>query len=411
MRGFVGFLIAAVTVSGVAGCVGSGGAAGEFAGVPAKQVLAKLDLQYYWNLRADLRFGERIERLYRLDENLYCLTNRNRLLAFEAMTGRSKWSRQVAPVGKEVFDLVHADQVALHVGVPGVRTLLGFREAPITERFDAVLVSTVYYVLVIDRANGNLVRNRAAGDFGEEAIGSSGCADQRRFYAATPSGRCFAFDMDSGLSVWTFGGYSPVTAPLRYFNGTVYMANHKGQLITARAGHTRKLLWSRTLGGAVTAPFHAGRKGVFVPCHDGRLYAFGSLGGNELWEDPFICDGRMVHCPQVSGRSVFLYSEGDTFYAVSLTSGKKRWDRKDARRVLAVIGRNAYVLDRHRKMLVMDEVSGKVKWELEMTGFDLLVSNTEAPAIFAAKRNGSLYCIRPKSAGMLTVGQLKTSKD
>ena len=72
------------------------------------EVLSKVSLQYYWDL--DLRLGadQTVTHLLQMDENVYCLTNKNRLIAIDAARGLPKWQRSVADPSATLFLPTHA---------------------------------------------------------------------------------------------------------------------------------------------------------------------------------------------------------------------------------------------------------------------------------------------------------------
>jgi len=409
MRGVAKLLVVMTILSALIGCESrAADPAPTFRDVQSREVLAKVGWQYYWSMPRPgfLKFGERLERLYMLGENLCYLTSLNRLVAYEANTGRVRWSVEVAAAGEAVFDPIFVNNMLLHETVPGLKTIVNPDTAPYGKAFDAVVVHTVYCVIVIDSRTGKIVRDENVGRFQDLTPAASGCADTRRFYGATAQGTCFAYELDAGTRIWIFGGYAGVRAPVREYAGQVFMANEAGELMAAMAEKERTLMWMQTLREPVIAPFHVSKRGLFVPGERGGIYAFEPIGGRAMWEQPFVCQGRLADPIQVSSRTVFQYAQGDTFYAIGLTDGKERWTLKDGRTVLGVLGDDVYVLDARRVLHVVDEITGKENWALPLTGMEVFLPNTSAEGIWAATRDGRVYCLRPMSAGRLTIDKL-----
>jgi len=136
------------------------------------------------------------------------------------------------------------------------------------------------------------------------------------------------------------------------------------------------------------------------------VYAFEPYSGRKLWE-PFITEGQCKEPIQVSDSTIFQYATNDRLYAINITNGKKRWDMFDGRKVLAVMDGEAFVLDKSNKMLIVDEITGKTKTVVPMTGFDLFLANATAQAIYTATRDGRLFCIRKLKAGHLNPEMLR----
>ena len=364
-------------------------------------VLAKADLQYYWTIQVARDEGERVVKLYRLDENLYCMTDQNRMIAVDAQRGLPKWSVEIGPLDETVFGPSHCDTVQLPTKVAGIEEMLHPDRSPPTEPFDAVFVNTVHYVLVIDRGTGRIVRKIHFG----LASNSGGCSDGEMYYVGGIDGRFHGFSMRESVHVWSLAAEDMISSPLARVKANLYVASRDGYFYCARAARIRRQNWKQKMTGPVTTAFHVDARGCFVPCEDGRLYAFDALSGQNLW-DPFICEGPLRRPVQVSKNSIFQYATGDKFYAINLVNGQPRWSHPRARQVLAVMEGNVYLLDSRRALLVVDEMLGQVKTSLPMTGFGVFLPNATAPAIYTATMDGRLYCIRHKSAGYLSIEML-----
>ena len=155
MRNVVtGAMVAAVLVM-TAGCAEK--AAPTVEPPVDKAVLAKVGLQYYWDARVELDPGESVKKLWRLDENLYCLTTRHRLVALDARRGIYKWSVTVCEPYKPVFPPTHADNVAIPDRPAGIKGMMDPSSVEV-EPFDAVMVNTVDSMVVIDRSTGDVKR-------------------------------------------------------------------------------------------------------------------------------------------------------------------------------------------------------------------------------------------------------------
>ncbi|MCY2930024.1 MAG: PQQ-binding-like beta-propeller repeat protein [Planctomycetota bacterium] len=411
MRGVAQWLVVTMVAAVLAGCAAQAGGPpqSEFGGLQSKDALAKVGWQYYWNVLPPpglLQSGETLDRILMVGDALVCVTDQNRLIAYEASTGRFRWYYNVRSPDRKVYDPIFVKDVSIHEAVPGLAAIIDPEKAPMAKPFDAVVVHTAHYVIVLNAMTGKVVRDDSVGRFQDVSPGAGGCADSKRFYGVTPKGLCFAYDLDSGIRTWTFGGYSGVSAPLREFAGQVFLANQDGEIMAAQAGKSLKMNWMQSISEPIVAPLAVSKRGLFVAGEQGNLQGFESIGGARTWKEPFRCQGRLVDAPQVSGRTVFQYAQGDTFYAVNLSDGKKRWTMKNGRTVLAIVGEEACILDARRVLRVVNEETGKEKYALPMTGLDLFLPTTASDGIWAAARDGRVFCLRPLSAGRLTLDKL-----
>lgn len=406
MRGLVGKLLAVAASVALAGCAGEQVVREQWVGLVSPDVLAKADLQYYWHFKVDLQPGESLERVYHLDENLYCLTSNNRLLVLDALRGIPKWRFQVAKPGQTVFRPIHRDDMLLPEKVSGMAEILQPERVAKSEPFDAVLINSLSHVYVLNRTTGKLIR---VVEF-PFAANTGGATDGAHFVVGATSGLYHALRLMEAVPTWTKGTDDLLTAPVEHYGGRVFVGSEDRTFRSTRISDWGVTEWIRRTGGPITAPFVVDKRGCFVPCEDNRLYAFSALGGAELWR-PFVCQGPLRDPVQVGKTSVFQYARQDKFYAVNLASGRKRWSTPVGRLVLMVTGGDVYLLDANLNLLVIDEILGQIKNSLPMTGFNLFVGNAMNPVIYAGTRDGRLVCIRPLGAGHLKPEMFSKSSD
>ena len=411
MRGLIKLLVLPIVSGILVGCTsGPTMTAAQRAAKHIKSV-QNAGLNYYWKWKLPLN-GEKIARTFLIDENFYCLTNGNRLIAIDAARGVLQWSRwiHVAKPGVKVYDPVHTRNVMITRIPPTRKEIL--QPKPEADRgikaFDAVIISTETNALVIDRKNGQEIRNI---QFNFAAGASAGaCSDGRLLFVPDSRGWYHAIFLHEMIENWTLSVKGAINLPPRYVDDKVIVASEKGYVQVASTFETRKRIWTRPLDASIEAPFLATRDHLLVPCMDRRLHAFDPTTGRQLWE-PFDCKKPLKDVPQVSEVSAFQYARGGGFYALAIVTGKLRWTSPDARKVLAAMDNNVYLQDNRNRILVVDEILGEVKASIQMPRADILAANTSAPAIYGATRDGNLYCIRLLDAGHLTAEMLRKKSE
>jgi len=384
-------------------------------------VLAKAGLESYWQMRLELREDEKVQGLFLRDENLYCLTSLNDLIAIDAARGVRKWTRSIAEPGVTVYAPCHGNGVAMREKPPGMEEIL-LRPAPeLLKSFDLVVINTPDCALAFERDSGKLLRkidfHRRPDEF---SANTPGACDGEYYYVGATNGRCYAYRLNEGLIAWILRTNDVMTAAPRWRRvgetNRVFFASEDAELYVAKAGDRLSTVWppvgSRdwpAMAGPVVADFHVDDRACFIPCVQRRVYAFSLSGGEPIWR--FTCQGPLVDAIQVSENSVFQYAQGDRLYAISPANGTMRWSMPNGRRVLACMPeRNvpmAYVLDAAGSLLVVDEILGKVRASIPLTGCDRFADNTSAPALYLGAADGRLYCLRQLGAGRLTADILK----
>jgi outer membrane protein assembly factor BamB len=388
---------------------------------PPSLKLEALDLQCYWQINVTLEEGESLTRLVLVDQTLYGMTDRARLMSIDAARGVWQWTVVAGGPTQRLFTPIHADSVALP-------TWLGDREKdkPSAERirqakpFNATLFNTLSHILVVNRDTGDLVMkiplNFVVSTSGTAAPdGAGGCM----YYLASPRGWCYGVDLRRGMSVWTISGKGAIRSAPVFYKGVLYLADQSGllQAISMEPNGT-KPLWhnaqidSQRMAGAVTAGMYIDDRGCFVACEDNRLYAYDRLTGKPLWP-PFIGQGPLRDAPQVGENTIFQRATQDQFYAIDVANGSKRWALPEGQKVLAVVrdkGSQVYLLDQANTLRVIEEITGVQTASQPMTGYEVYAPNVTIPAIFAASRSGKVVCLRPRGAGVLTSEELKAKR-
>jgi len=378
-----------------------------------KDVLAEAGLEYYWRFRLKLNSGERIARVYRLDGNFYCVTNRRRLIAVDAQRGVPKWAYVIGRKGEAIFRPAHGDGVALRDQRDGMLEMLHPKRAKPPAKFDAVMINTISSLNVLDRTTGRQVRVIDLGF----AANTGGATDGINFYAASTKGHYHAIRLDAEVETWTMSTSDVITAPVEYYDNVVYVGSHDKSMCAAVGRLHRKLLWRRDFGAPIASQFHVDRRGCFLGTLNGQIHLLDRTTGKRIkipdkeikaFKDwgPFVCNGQIMDPIQVGKKTIFQRARQDKFYAINISTGEPRWTHPDGRVVLAVIAGDVYLLDKNRILLIVDEGTGKIKTSVPMTGGELFVPNTSLPAIYGAARDGMLCCIRPKGSGHLTAKML-----
>lgn len=389
----------------LSGCSRRASPTNEWSRLVAPAVLAESSLRYYWKCKVELEDGEAIRQIWRLDENIYALTSANRLIAIDAARGTYKWSYPIGNKAQTVFAPCHADKVVVPKST-GIAELVTPNPKNRLKPFNAVIINTVSYVLMINRDTGKVVR-KFDFDFVANTPGSS---DGVHFYVASVKGWYYAIRLSEGLSQWTMATGDVITARPRVFNNKLYIASQDGKFYAINPDKTKdRHAWTQLTDAALSADFSVDARGCFVPSQDYRLYAYDNLTGTELWK--FVTEGPLRAAVQVGGQTVFQYAWRDRFYAIDLANGRERWQLPEGRTVLAVarIDNQPYVmvLTDERQLLLVNEILGKVEKSFPMTGLDLFVANAVKPAVYAATADGNFVCITPESVKHLTPEMLK----
>ena len=387
--------------------------------IPA--ALRQAGLDTYWRTQVTLEHGERIDKMYAMEENLYLLTDRHRVIVISAASGLRKWTHSFGRRLGKLYRPCHGAGVLLSETPPGVEKIVTPPDLRALKAYNVVFFNTPNCAIALDRETGKQLRKM---DFSvrpdEFTATTGGACDGEYFYVGASNGRCYSIQVNAGIIAWILRtGDMMTAAPHCQKAGEtrrVFFAGEDSELHVAQAGSLLSTIWppagTRTwpaMAGPVIAEFHVDDRACFIPCEERRVYAFSLAGGNPIWR--FSCKGPLLDPIQVSENTVFQYARGDKLYAINPANGKLRWALPEGRRVLASMPLNdtptAYLVDRSGNLLVVDEILGKVSASVRLKGCQLFADNTSAPAIYVARRAGRVYCLRHLGAPHLSEDVLR----
>ena len=97
-----------------------------------------------------------------------------------------------------------------------------------------------------------------------------------------------------------------------------------------------------------------------------------------------------------------------------MATGELRWSSDDDRRVLAVIDKNVYLLDKdNRCVRAVNQSNGQPAFGgslCEMLDLNIFIDNTTTGSIYSASDDGRVICIKPISTKPLTQDMVKAGK-
>lgn len=217
-----------------------------------------------------------------------------------------------------------------------------------------------------------------------------------------------ALDRELNPINWTgLAGGVVNTRPALYEN-VVYSATEDGQVIALNSDRT--LLWPRSPEGAmpnsifktdgkITAPLKVDEGGVYVPSHDGKLYALDPTTGRIRWE--YIVGVAVKHSAQPSTDTVYIYIQGKGMVALDKKTPpryqKERWINRDAVLVAADDAQYTYVLTRDGHIAALDKQTGVQAYATERNDFVHVMPHLASKdnTIYAITSDNQLMAITP----------------
>ncbi|HEV2295354.1 MAG TPA: PQQ-binding-like beta-propeller repeat protein [Tepidisphaeraceae bacterium] len=228
-------------------------------------------------------------------------------------------------------------------------------------------------------------------------------------------GRLAAIDVDRPYANirWELLTRGGVSAKPGIFEKTVYIGGEDGRVYAVTPD--RRPVWPLEGGvfvthGRIVGDVKVDESGVYVASTDSKLYALDRQTGKVLWQ--YFGGKPITSDPHVTASTVYINVPDKGIVALDKNKGgfnrKPRWVSKDARMFLSEDARHTYLATRDGKIQAVDRASGKILFHSQGPGFDLFVSNPNNDTIFAARKDGNVYAIKPV-LGPGVVGELVTN--
>lgn len=205
---------------------------------------------------------------------------------------------------------------------------------------------------------------------------------------------------------WTRLAEGVVSTRPVLFENVVYAATESGRVIALTSDPV--LLWPRTeempnsifiADGKITAPLRVDEGGVYVPCHDGKLYALDPNTGRIRWE--YIAGVAITQSAQPTSDTVYIYIRDKGLVALEKKTPtryqKERWTNPDALVVAADDAKYTYVLTTSGTIAALDKETGVQAFATERNDFVRVMPNLNPKdnTIFALTDDNKLMAITP----------------
>ena len=206
--------------------------------------------------------------------------------AFDALTGKLRWRRQIGPT----------------------------ESSPLVTGGAVVVGDWSGRVWSLDAATGH---TRWTADL-SGAIKGSVAASGNRLFIGTYGGEVASLSARSGRVLWSSRGHGPIYSSPAVAYGRVFLGTLNGGVFALGAA-TGALLWSRPTGGYVYASPAIWRQAVLVGSYDHRFYSLDAGTGRVRWMFP--ANGAISGSASVIGGLVYFSTLAGRTYALAPRTG------------------------------------------------------------------------------------------
>jgi outer membrane protein assembly factor BamB len=215
-------------------------------------------------------------------------------------------------------------------------------------------------------------------------------ASEAHLYIADLTGRVRALKRDSGRTAWRQNTGLRVATGIRGGYGRLLFGTRDGEAVALSADDGSELWRSQLSGELLSRPATDGEVAIFQS-QDGRVVALNVTDGSVLWSFEVtvpVLSLRGQAEPLLVGARVFVGTASGRVVALELASGSPVWERRVAEptgrseldRLIDIDGNlilqngGLFVTTFQGKLAVLDEDSGRVYWDMNMSNANVMSS-------------------------------------
>ncbi|MCL2645374.1 MAG: PQQ-binding-like beta-propeller repeat protein [Phycisphaerales bacterium] len=320
----------------------------------------KAGLKEIWHRRLPLLGGEKWINVWRVGDSIYATTTSARLIRLNAISGALAWDVE-----------------------------LGNPEYPIFRPAD---VPNSDYLLVVNKGRGFLLHKKTGDILMQSHLSFAASTDP------TIVGNCFLLGgVESFRSAYLdFKGTSwNVTAPGHAFTvrptlegDSISFSTDTGRLWRVNASDGKWIWRDRSTGpdSHVVGGLASDARAVYVPCLDGKVFAFDMNNGSNLWYT--LLEGRLDQNLTCTRSDLLVPASGKGLYNLNTSRGDIRWFVPDATTVGTIIRGSVWVSDSEGNLKAISLDTGDILATANVGG--KIVNNTVDQLVITITHSGEL---------------------
>jgi glucose dehydrogenase len=172
----------------------------------------------------------------------------------------------------------------------------------------------------------------------------------------------------------------------------VFFSTAKGDVIAMRGDENRKI-WHFYAEGGIVESMVASGESIYLACKDTNVYCISVKMGKLNWK---YGAGVVLDSEPVVSEGIVYQNVGENgLVALNKADGSKLWRLDDGSGLLSESRGRAYVITRDRKLVVMNNSTGKSLYSMNLAKVDLHAVNLADSSFYIAERGGRVACLRP----------------
>jgi outer membrane protein assembly factor BamB len=328
------------------------------------KLLKQAGLEPVWQKAIALNPKEKVQQITIEGDYIFILTDSNYIFCLERNTGRLNFAFSAAILGMPVLE-------------------------PTVYNNTAYIIAA-NYLIAVDLAQGmEIHRNKIP-----FPVSASIAVNASHLYIPAMDKRLHVTDLKDIHEIFEVSAdnVSGITSVLAT-DSRVFFATDAGNVICMEADKSKRI-WQFDTVGAITAPLTLANDRLYISCRDTNLYQLRLDDGNPTWTFPFHSGSILTASARATENVVYQYAADKGLYAIDAKSGKQLWLLADGLDLLAQDGDKAYVFDKNKVCVVMDNKSAEKIYTINFAPVTDFAVNTSDSNIYIMEGK-NISCIRP----------------
>ena len=347
--------------------------------VPTARTLNRFGLERAWWNYATLNAAREQLRHLVADEDIVVVQSTGGIVtAFDAETGKRVWAVQVGRHDAPSY--------------------------PATTNEGLVLITSTGHLYALNKRTGNLEWKVQV----PSPPSTSPVADGRRVYVGCLDGSVYAFNLqrirdlyaERLLPAWSFQavdwrfqtGAAISTPPLPIEGDQVVCFASLDRSLYCVTKNEREVRFQFETDAPVSAPlaYHEGK--LYLASEDFDLYCINILNGNPFWR--FVSGTPITTQPYIIGDDLFLLPETGGLFCLAVDSGDQRWWRPNMTELIGASLGRLYASDEQGNLVLLARDSGAVLGAMPLRPFPVRFHNDRTDRLFLASEAGLVISLR-----------------
>ncbi len=331
------------------------------------KLLEHANLEILWENKLPIKEAESLEQLLIFGNRIYAISDRNYTVSLNRENGKMIFGRVVAPDGLPIEGLkLYGDELISIVGTK---------------------------LIEIDPNSG---AQRKAVDVGF-SIACPAARNSSYFYLSGVDRRLHILRAEDKVQIFEVSADndSMITSIIAD-ESSVTFATAAGNVISIMPDRPRRL-WQFDAAGGIAGPIVKDGISLFFASKDTNVYRVDIVGlplrKQLAWK--YQTAGILEKAPRVTRGVVYQCVPGKGVTAIDKGGGTLLWSVQGGVDLLAEAKDKAYVITKNRTLVVMDNLSAKRLYSVNLAEVSRYTANITDSKIYIADERGRIACLQP----------------